>query len=117
MKFLLDDNIPLSVKEWFGRKGIYAVKAIDIGLKGADDESVYNFALENNFKIVTLDLDFGHLFLKFQKGTVIVLRPQRAVPSEIVDLLERTFDTIKDKEGLIVAGTKKVRIIKPFEKQ
>ena len=116
MKFLLDDNIPLSVKEWFGKKGIYAVKAIDVGLKGANDESIYNFALENNFKIVTLDLDFGYLFLKFQKGTVIVLRPKRAVPSEIVNLLERTFDTIKDREGLVVVGAKKIRNIKPFDK-
>ena len=70
MKFLLDDNVPLSV--------IYAVKAIEVGLDGADDETVYRYAIDNDFKIITLDLDFGYLFLKFQKGTVIVLRPNKA---------------------------------------
>ena len=78
MKYLLDDNVPWSVKKWFESKGIEAIKLIEIGLKGADDEDIYRFAVDNNFKIVTLDLDFGYLFLKFQKGTVIVLRPQRA---------------------------------------
>ncbi len=38
------------------------------------------------------------------------------MPSEIVNLLERTFDVIKDKEGLVVVGAKKIRIIRPFEK-
>jgi predicted nuclease of predicted toxin-antitoxin system len=73
MKFLLDDNIPLSVKEWFKKRGINAVKTIKVGLKGADDETIYRYAIENEFKVVTLDLDFGYLFLKFQRGTVIVL--------------------------------------------
>ncbi len=34
MRFLLDDNIPLSVKELLQRKGVHAVKAFEIGLKG-----------------------------------------------------------------------------------
>jgi len=104
MKFLLDDIG--SVKEWFESKGIEAMKLIEIGLKGADDEDIYRFAVDNNFKIVTLDLDFGYLFLKFQKGTVIVLRPQRATPTEMIKLLEKTFDIIK--RGLI-----KIRVISP----
>ncbi len=115
MRFLLDDNVPLSVKEWFKERGIDAVKAFEVGLKGADDETIYRYAVENNFKVITLDLDFGYLFLKFQKGTVIVLRPRRAVPSEIIDLLERTFEIIKDKEGLIIVKPNKIRVIKPEE--
>jgi len=58
-------------------------------------------------------LDFGYLFLKFQKGTVIVLRPRRAIPSEIIKLLEKIFDIIKDKNGLIVVKPNKIRIINP----
>jgi predicted nuclease of predicted toxin-antitoxin system len=115
MKFLLDDNVPLSVKEWLKKRGIDAIKSIEVGLKGVDDETIYRYAIENDFKIITLDLDFGYLFLKFQKGTVIVLRPRRAIPSEIVKLLERTFDIIKDKDGLIVVKSNKIRVIKPFE--
>jgi len=114
MKFLLDDNIPLSVKDWFQRKGIYAVKAFEVGLKGADDENIYRYALENDFKIVTLDSDFGYLFLKFGKGTIIVLRPRVAIPKEIIKLIESSFEIIKDKEGLIIIKPTKIRIIKPL---
>jgi len=115
MRFLLDDNVPLSVKEWFKKKGIKVVKAFEVGLKGADDETIYRYAIENDFKVVTLDLDFGYLFLKFQKGTIIVLRPRRAVPSEIINLLERTFEIVKDKDGLIVVKPNKIRVIKSVE--
>lgn len=114
MRFLLDDNIPLSVKEWFKKRGIEAVKATEVGLKGADDEIIYRYAIENNYKIITLDLDFGYLFLKFQKGTIIVLRPHRAIPKEIISLLERAFEIIKDKDGLIVVRPNKIRVIKPI---
>lgn len=114
MKYLLDDNIPLTVREWFRNRGVEAVKAAEVGLKGADDETIYRFALENGFKIVTLDLDFGYIFLRFQKGTVIVLRPQRAIPAEIVRLLESCFDVVKDREGLIIIKPSKIRIIGPF---
>jgi len=87
----------------------------EVGLKGADDETIYRYAIENDFKVVTLDLDFGYLFLKFQKGTIIVLRPRKAVPSEIINLLERTFEIVKDKDGLIVVKPNKIRVIKSVE--
>ncbi|AIY89141.1 hypothetical protein GACE_0081 [Geoglobus acetivorans] len=59
-------------------------------------------------------MDFGHLFLKFGKGTIIVLRPRVAVPKEILKLLESSFDVLKDKEGLIIVKPNKIRIIKPL---
>ena len=111
MRFLLDDNVPWSVKEWLESRGVKATKLIEVGLKGANDELIYEFALDNDFKIITLDLDFGYLFLKFQRGTVIVLRPQRAAPDDIVKLLEKTFSIIKNKSGLIVVKPNKIRVI------
>jgi predicted nuclease of predicted toxin-antitoxin system len=113
MKFLLDDNIPYSVKKWFQEKGFEVVKLFEIGLKGADDETIYRYAIENGFTVITLDLDFGYLFLKFQKGTIIVLRPHRSVPNEIICLLERSIKVILEKEGLIVVKPTKIRVIKP----
>lgn len=113
MRYLLDDNIPLSVKNWFREKGIEAVKLVEVGLKGADDEIIYEYAVDNNLKVITLDLDFGYIFMKLKRGTIIVLRPQKAVPAETISLLEKTFEVIKNKEGLIVVKPNKIRIIKP----
>jgi predicted nuclease of predicted toxin-antitoxin system len=99
MKFLLDDNVPLSVKEWLKAKGIDAVRASDVGLKGAEDDRIFEYALENAYRIITLDLDFGYLFLRYQKGTVIVLRPAKAIPPEIInsELLNRVKMIEKSK--------------------
>lgn len=58
-------------------------------------------------------MDFGNIFFKFQKGTIIILRPKKAMPSEIIKLIEDSFDIIKDKEGLIIVGLGKIRVIKP----
>jgi len=82
-------------------------------LKGADDEIIYEYAVDNNLKVITLDLDFGYIFMKLKRGTIIVLRPQKAVPAETISLLEKTFEVIKNKEGLIVVKPNKIRIIKP----
>jgi predicted nuclease of predicted toxin-antitoxin system len=66
MRFLLDDNLPYSLKVWLEDRGGGALKLFEVGLAGADDEEVYQYALENRFAVITLDLDFGYLFLKFR---------------------------------------------------
>ncbi len=58
-------------------------------------------------------MDFGNIFFKFQKGTIIILRPKKAILSEIIKLIEDSFDIIKDKKGLIIVRPRKIRIIKP----
>ncbi len=112
MKLLLDDNVPLSVKSWFETKGYEVVKAYEVGLKGASDDKLYRFALKNNYKLITLDLDFGVLYFKYRKGTIIILRPKKLTPQGIISLLEKSFDKLKDKEGLIIVRPDKIRIRK-----
>jgi len=67
MRFLLNDNIPLSVKDWLRKRCINTLKAIEVGLKGAENEKIYRYAIENDFKIITLNLDFGYLFLRYKR--------------------------------------------------
>lgn len=110
MRFLLDDNVPFSIKHWLQEKGYEVFKAMEVGLKGAEDDKIYDYALDNNYRIITLDLDFGYLFLKFQKGTIIMLRPKKMRPKEILSLLEHSFEVVRDKEGLIVIKPGKVRV-------
>ncbi len=112
MKLLLDDNIPLSVKKWFESKGHQATKAYELGLKGSSDDKLYRFALKNNYKLLTLDLDFGFLYFKYRKGTIIILRPKKLTPKAITSLLEKSLDKIKDREGLIIVKPDKIRIRK-----
>ena len=113
MKFLLDDNIPYSIKKFLDEKGIEAYKLFEIGLKGEDDEKIYEYALKNGFAIITLDTDFGYIFFRFRKGTIIVLRPEKAIPQKIRNLLESSLKVIQSEEGLIIVMPNKIRVIKP----
>ena len=47
MKFLLDDNIPYSVKKWFQQKKLEAIKLFEVGLKGARDEEILLITVSN----------------------------------------------------------------------
>ena len=40
MKFLLDDNVPYSLKTFLTGKNIECVKTFEVGLKGGDDEEI-----------------------------------------------------------------------------
>jgi len=51
MKFLLDDNIPYSLKKWFQEKRIDAIKLSEIGLKGAEDEVIYRQRLKTTLQL------------------------------------------------------------------
>ena len=58
MKFLLDDNVPYSLKTFLMDKNIECVKTFEVGLKGKSDEEIIKYAISNDYKIITLDLDF-----------------------------------------------------------
>ena len=59
MKFLLDDNVPYSLKTFLMDRNIECVKTFEVSLKGRSDEEIIEYAISNNYKIITLDLDFG----------------------------------------------------------
>ena len=59
MRFLLDDNVPYSLKTLLMDRNIECVKTFEVSLKGRSDEEIIGYAISNNYKIITLDLDFG----------------------------------------------------------
>jgi len=59
-----------------------------------------------------LDLDFGFLFSKYPKATIIIVRPRTLLPEKIVEIVDKWLDKIMIEEGLIILTENKIRIRK-----
>ena len=97
----------------------YVVKDIrDCGLRGANDEKVYQFAQDNQAVLITGDMGFGNILcfpIGRHFGIVIVHFPNELASDEINrQLVERFRDLTEDdfKGNLIVIEPGKIRIKK-----
>ncbi len=59
MKFLLDENIPISFKKKLIENG-YDVEHINDNKKGVKDKNVFEYAVKNKKCIITYDCDFNN---------------------------------------------------------
>ena len=119
IKLLIDENIsPLSA-ELFKQAGFQVVLIRDI-LQGRTDREIYQKAVNEDYIIITLDLDFGYIYTHTSdiKPTIIVLRPGHSFTIETVNnLIKKVIDSniLIDKNiksNLVVITPKKIRIYK-----
>ena len=87
-------------------------KNFEAGLKGKYDEEIIKYAISNNYKIITLDLDFGFLFFKYPKATIIIVRPRILLPERIIEIVDKWLDKIMVEKGLIILIEDKIKIRK-----
>jgi predicted nuclease of predicted toxin-antitoxin system len=76
MKFLIDENMPLSFAEILNGMGYDAVHVFEVGLDETDDAIILEHAKQNQQIIITFDLDFSRLVAvgKVQLPSVITFR-------------------------------------------
>ena len=46
MRFLLDDNVPYSLKTFLMDRNIACAKTFEVGLKGGSDEEIIEYAIQ-----------------------------------------------------------------------
>ncbi|MBI5915418.1 MAG: DUF5615 family PIN-like protein [Bacteroidetes bacterium] len=82
MKFLVDENMPLSFAENLNELGHDAVHEIDVGLYENDDAIILEYARNNGQIIITFDLDFSRLIAvgNLQLPSVITFRTDTMTP-------------------------------------
>ncbi|GAH58928.1 unnamed protein product [marine sediment metagenome] len=115
-KFVIDEDMPRSTGATLKKHG-YDVKDIrDCGLRGAEDEKIYEFAQSEEAVILTGDKGFGNI-LRFPLGKhfgiVIVHFPNEMSTIEVNRYpLERFNDLSEDdfKGNLIIVEPRKIRI-------
>ena len=103
--FLLDENIPKSVKKFLEGKGL----SVDYVPKGAKDREVASLARENRAVLLTRDSDFANLVLYPPEDYfgIVVFRIHPPTPDKIVKALSALLDKVKDFQGkLYIVGEK-----------
>lgn len=53
MRLLVDAQLPPALARWFGERGIAATAVRQLGLRDSDDGSIWNFATEGGWTVVT----------------------------------------------------------------
>lgn len=78
MKFFLDANMPVSTLKIFEDLSLEAIHSKKIGLSNAEDIKLFDYAIKNNYILVTKDIEFGNpsMFqLKLLLGLIILRLP------------------------------------------
>ncbi len=91
MKFLANENIPLSIITQLKSHG-FDIISIGLDNPSISDEQVMKIAIDENWTIVTYDSDYGELIFKHgykPKAGVIFIRFQPSEPLETSKILEK----------------------------
>ncbi len=98
MRFLVDAQLPPSLVPWFGKHGISATAARDLGLRESDDGSIWNFAKSGDWTVVTKDEDFVARCVGNPDAPVVVwLRIGNATKRVLFAWLEPRLPEIKKR--------------------
>lgn len=75
MKFIIDAQLPPALAQHLVRLGHEAKHVVDVGLLGADDQSLRQYAAKHHWAIITKDEDFtSSLFWQKNHPAVVWLR-------------------------------------------
>ncbi|MFA0730868.1 MAG: hypothetical protein LKKZDAJK_001398 [Candidatus Fervidibacter sp.] len=87
VRFVVDESMPRSTALELRRLGYWAEDVRDVGLRGADDERVFQYAQAQQATLVTAGLDFADI-RRFPTGThhgIIVVRVPDVLPTWVVN--------------------------------
>lgn len=91
MRFLVDEDLPRATGDLLRRYGHEAFDVRDIGLRGAKDSRIANYAKKESLCLVTGDFDFSDVRNyppKEYAGLVVLGLSKNATASFILNLLE-----------------------------
>lgn len=96
MKLLFDENLSHKLARRLDDIFPNSIHVRDVGLKATDDPLVWEYARDNDFMIVSKDVDMHDLSLVFgNPPKVIWVRLGNCSTSDVENLLRREFDVIK----------------------
>lgn len=90
MKLLFDQNLPRSLARHAEGDFPNSAHVRDLSLETATDAEIFEFALKNEFTIISKDNDFANMsFLRGAPPKVIWIRAGNCTASELKAILER----------------------------
>ena len=115
MKVLLDMNLPLRLAGLLTKKGIETVHWFYIGAPNAKDTEIMEYAHENNYTVLTCDLDFSAILSATHglKPSVVQLRFQCLDTENTATLLVSALlqnESELEKGAILSIDIKKARV-------
>ena len=98
MKFLIDENMPISFAETLNGMGQEAVHVFDVGLDETDDAIILEYAEKHGQTIITFDLDFSRLVAigSLRLPSVITFRTDTMTPALFNQIMVQHLETLLD---------------------
>lgn len=99
MRFLIDAPLPPRLAVALNALGHEAVHVREIGMQAADDKSIFQFAADNDYIIITADLDFAALAAarQAQQPSVLILRVGNVKAQNMIDAALRAVAACGDR--------------------
>ncbi|HEY6577993.1 MAG TPA: DUF5615 family PIN-like protein [Rhizomicrobium sp.] len=96
MKFLVDAQLPPALAAWLRARGHVAASVREVGLREADDRSIWSLAEREATIIVTKDEDFAFLAATATGTRVLWVRTGNVVNRQLLAQFERAWIRIAD---------------------
>ncbi len=93
MEFLVDENLPRSLAPRLRAAGFKVQDVRDLGLRGAPDETIFEFARSSGLVLVTGDLGFGGRLraMPDSPGVVLARLPNEWPTEAVNELIEHSL--------------------------
>ncbi len=115
-QILVDEDLPRPTAKLLQSIGIDAIDLREIGLRGATDTEVFEYAQEHGMIIISRDKEFGN-FLKYPLGShcgiIWVNLPYTFVRHQILNAIERFFMEVERerlRNNLTILEVRRYRI-------
>lgn len=118
MKIKLDENLPALLADSVNKLGHDVQTALDEGLQGVADPTLWDAAQHESRFLITQDLDFSDL-RQFTPGThagILVIRLRAPSRQNLITLIEKIFrsENVDEWRGcFVIATARKTRVIRP----
>lgn len=103
MKFLIDENLPLSFAGILREMRYEAAHVCEVGLDETDDAIILEYALQHGRIIITFDLDFSRLVAvgKLQLPSIITFRTDAMTSSFFKNTFHQHIENLREA---LIAG-------------
>lgn len=116
MKFLLDENVPVTIKKILKSKG-YDVEHINDILKGKKDKEVFEYAVKNKRCIITYDCDFNEFKPLKHYGIIKIEAIAEKHQDKLLEVIEQQKRDGFEDVFIHITKNKVYRITKVYSKK
>jgi predicted nuclease of predicted toxin-antitoxin system len=115
IKLLLDMNIPLDYASYLADRGFEVVRWSDIGSPYAPDVEIMDYACDNDYIVLTYDLDFSAILSLTQKSKPSIAQVRASIQQAeyaadiIASALKQNVNELK-KGAILSIDIKKSRL-------